>query len=62
MKDVVQLLHGLGLGVVAEGVESAGESRAGNDAGCDLAQACFFGRPALPTSSPSSSAGLVQTR
>jgi diguanylate cyclase (GGDEF)-like protein len=41
----VALAHGLGLTVVAEGVETAEQLRALNLAGCDLAQGYFLSRP-----------------
>ncbi|MCC8998638.1 MAG: EAL domain-containing protein [Candidatus Contendobacter sp.] len=43
---IVALGHGLGLQVVAEGVETSEQRRILLDQGCDLAQGYFFGRPA----------------
>mgnify|MGYP003587747054 CR=1 FL=1 len=42
---IITLGHGLGLQVVAEGVETNEQRRILFDQGCDLAQGYFFGRP-----------------
>jgi diguanylate cyclase (GGDEF)-like protein len=42
---VVKLAHALDLEVVAEGVETAEQSRHLRDLGCDTAQGYFYGRP-----------------
>jgi diguanylate cyclase (GGDEF)-like protein len=42
---IVGLAHTLGLTVVAEGVETAGQAARLRDLGCDLAQGFYFGRP-----------------
>ncbi|MDI6747131.1 MAG: EAL domain-containing protein [Rhodocyclaceae bacterium] len=44
-KTVVALAHGLGLGVIAEGVESAAQRDFLAGAGCYAYQGYFFGRP-----------------
>ncbi|MCA0394104.1 MAG: EAL domain-containing protein [Proteobacteria bacterium] len=43
---LIALAHGLGLGTIAEGVESAGELEWLRQHGCDQAQGYFLGRPA----------------
>ncbi|MFZ1643654.1 MAG: EAL domain-containing protein [Candidatus Contendobacter sp.] len=45
---IVALGHGLGLKVVAEGVETGEQRRILLDQGCDLAQGYLFGRPEPP--------------
>jgi len=45
---VVTLAHGLGLSVVAEGVETASQSAYLRGLGCDIAQGYLFGRPMPP--------------
>ncbi len=45
---IVALGHGLGLKVVAEGVETGEQRRILFDQGCDLAQGYLFGRPEPP--------------
>ncbi|WP_205687574.1 putative bifunctional diguanylate cyclase/phosphodiesterase, partial [Cellulomonas endophytica] len=45
LEAIVQLARGLGLTVVAEGVETAEQARAVADLGCTLAQGWHFGRP-----------------
>jgi EAL domain-containing protein (putative c-di-GMP-specific phosphodiesterase class I) len=47
-KAVVDLGHNLGLGVVAEGVESARVLDMLGDFGCDLAQGYYIARPTAP--------------
>ena len=42
---IIALGHGLGLLVVAEGVETAEQRQILLDQGCDLAQGYYFGRP-----------------
>ena len=48
---VVDLAHKLGLGVVAEGVETEAELRAVGAMGCDEAQGFLLGRPGRPSPS-----------
>jgi len=45
VRTIVQLGHGLGLGVVAEGVETAPQRAALRDMGCDYAQGYFYAPP-----------------
>lgn len=45
VRAVAVLAHGLGMQVVAEGVENAAQLSALRDAGCDLAQGWWIGRP-----------------
>jgi EAL domain-containing protein (putative c-di-GMP-specific phosphodiesterase class I) len=45
VRTVVDLAHRLGIGVVAEGVESATELRAVGAIGCDEAQGLLLGPP-----------------
>ncbi|MCC7219160.1 MAG: EAL domain-containing protein, partial [Candidatus Contendobacter sp.] len=42
---IIALGHGLGLSVVAEGVETAEQRQILLDQGCNLAQGYYFGRP-----------------
>lgn len=42
---IIQLAHALGLRVVAEGVENAGQLYRLQELGCDLAQGYYFSRP-----------------
>lgn len=42
---VIDLTHGLGMTVVAEGIEDAATARWLRDSGCDTGQGFFFGRP-----------------
>ncbi len=46
VESTAALAHGLGLLLVAEGVESAKDAEAARAAGCDRAQGWFFGPPA----------------
>ena len=45
LTTLVDLAHALGLGVTAEGVETARQARRLRDIGCDLGQGYYFGRP-----------------
>jgi diguanylate cyclase (GGDEF)-like protein/PAS domain S-box-containing protein len=56
VKAAIQMAHALGLTVVAEGVESAGEEAVVRDLGCDLAQGYFYGLPSPPESTRSAEA------
>ena len=45
LRSIVELAHGLGLSVVAEGVETAEDADMLKDMGCDLAQGYHFSAP-----------------
>jgi CheY-like chemotaxis protein len=45
---VTALAHGLGLDVVAEGLETAGQVAWAHAAGCDRSQGYYFARPLVP--------------
>jgi diguanylate cyclase (GGDEF)-like protein len=42
---VIAMAHGLGIGVVAEGIETAGQAARLRELGCDLGQGYLFSRP-----------------
>jgi EAL domain-containing protein (putative c-di-GMP-specific phosphodiesterase class I) len=42
---VIALAHGLGIGVVAEGIETRAQADRLRASGCDLGQGYFFARP-----------------
>ena len=44
-RPVIAMAHGVGLTVVAEGVEAQRQAEMLRDAGCDHAQGYLFGRP-----------------
>ena len=46
VRSIIELGHALGLTMVAEGVEEAGQEAFLREAGCDLGQGWLFGRPA----------------
>lgn len=56
IRAVVALCRDLGLDVIAEGVETAGERDCLLDMGCDLFQGFLFARPATPPPEPNWSA------
>lgn len=45
VKNMIGLAHGLGIGVVAEGVETEAERKMLRAMGCDLVQGYFYSRP-----------------
>lgn len=49
LRGIVQLAHGLGRKVAAEGIERPEEQAALADAGCGLAPGWLFGRPMPPS-------------
>jgi EAL domain-containing protein (putative c-di-GMP-specific phosphodiesterase class I) len=53
---IADAAHQLGIGVVAEGVETADDANFCRDIGADLAQGYFFARPASPPPSLSDEA------
>ena len=48
VEAVIALAHGLGIGVVAEGIETDAQLARLRDLGCDLGQGFFFARPLPP--------------
>ena len=48
VQSMTQLCADMGMSVVAEGVESAEECAALVEAGCDIFQGYFFGKPSMP--------------
>jgi EAL domain-containing protein (putative c-di-GMP-specific phosphodiesterase class I) len=48
VKSIIELAHGLGLTVTAEGVETEEQLRLLRDLGCDVAQGYFVARPLDP--------------
>ncbi len=46
--SIVELSHGLGALVIAEGIETADQAAAVTELGADIGQGWFYGRPALP--------------
>ena len=48
VKSIIDLAHGLGLTVTAEGVETAEQLRLLRELGCDVAQGYFVARPLEP--------------
>jgi EAL domain-containing protein (putative c-di-GMP-specific phosphodiesterase class I)/CheY-like chemotaxis protein len=60
VRSMVRLCHKLGKSVIAEGVESSAQRSALIDAGCDLLQGYFFGRPGpLETPLPDAASGAA---
>lgn len=53
IRSIAELCRGLGILVLAEGVETEAEREALTEAGCDLLQGFLFGRPAPPAPRPS---------
>ena len=48
VKSIIDLAHGLGLTVTAEGVETAEQMKLLRELGCDVAQGYFVARPLEP--------------
>ena len=48
VKSIIDLAHGLGLTVTAEGIETAEQMILLRDLGCDVAQGFFVARPLEP--------------
>ena len=48
MRDIVEMAHNLGLRVIAEGIEEAGEAALVRELRSDYGQGCWFSRPADP--------------
>ena len=48
VKSIIDLAHGLGLTVTAEGVETGDQLALLRDLGCDVAQGYFVARPLEP--------------
>ena len=48
VQAVVSLAHGLGISVVAEGIEGAGQLACLRDLDCDRGQGYYFARPLPP--------------
>jgi EAL domain-containing protein (putative c-di-GMP-specific phosphodiesterase class I) len=48
VKAMIDLVHALGLAVIAEGVETAGQLEWLREMGCDMAQGHYLARP-LPS-------------
>ena len=45
VRSIIGMAHGLGLRVVAEGLETEAQVALLRDEGCDLFQGFYFGRP-----------------
>ena len=45
VEAVIALAHGLGIGVVAEGIETSAQAERLRELGCDLGQGFLFSRP-----------------
>jgi len=58
VEAVVALAHGLGIGVVAEGIETERQAERLGELGCDLGQGYLFSRP-VPAAK---TGGLLRTR
>jgi EAL domain-containing protein (putative c-di-GMP-specific phosphodiesterase class I) len=53
VRSLVEMARSLGIRVLAEGIETAGEHEACQQLGFELAQGFFYGKPArLPEASP----------
>ncbi len=48
VRMVIDLAHTLGMEVIAEGVESAGQLAQLEEMGCDMAQGFYFAKPLPP--------------
>jgi EAL domain-containing protein (putative c-di-GMP-specific phosphodiesterase class I) len=48
VETIVVMAHKLGMGVIAEGIETLAQAKILADAGCDYGQGFFFSAPVLP--------------
>ncbi len=53
VRAIIELTHGLGMTVVAEGIEEAATANWLRDSGCDIGQGFYFGKPVDPADVPS---------
>ena len=60
-KTIITLAHSLGLSVVAEGVENAGQLSRLVELGCQFGQGFFFAKPIVAEDVPEYIAGMCQT-
>lgn len=60
VRAVIDLTHGLGMTVVAEGIEEAATGRWLRDSGCDVGQGFYFGRPLDAADVPGLARSAVQ--
>ena len=48
VQNIINMGHGLGMKIIAEGIEHKEQAKILADMGCDFAQGYYFGKPALP--------------